>query len=105
MNAFDRCRCIESGLLRNAEQGSAFEHEEGPEALAAAEHGVTHGLDQAGWAATARLSGENFGQPAFNEGCGVAKGRVKLWQWQFSRPNSLEMPLNMAIVRGYEPAP
>ena len=46
MHAFERRAGVERILLRHAEQARRLDEQERPQALAAAEHRVAHGLDQ-----------------------------------------------------------
>ena len=48
MHAFERGGGVERALLRHAEQARGFDEQERPQALAPAERGVAHRLDQAG---------------------------------------------------------
>ena len=69
--AFERRRDLERGLCRDAEQARAFERQEGPQALAAAERGQPHGLDQAGGRAVLAAVVENGGQSRLDKRCRV----------------------------------
>ena len=48
MDAFERASRVQGVLLLNAKQSRRFDEQEGPQALAAAECGIAHGLAEPG---------------------------------------------------------
>ena len=75
--AFQRRARHQGVLARYAEQGGGFDHQEGPEALAATEARIAHSLDQAGRAAG--FSGDRLcGQKVVEKGFRLRRNGVEV---------------------------
>ncbi len=69
MDAFERAGCIQRLIRADAEQGRALDHEEGPEALAAAERAISHRFEQPRRNRAKAFPRQPIVEVAFNTAC------------------------------------